>query len=104
MTQFVQDVTHMKDRFIGKSTDAKPTARTYIGALFDETDTGDTYIYTQGGWVIYDKTRSFDRMIGADRKDLRVTNLDDREVQEEILSELRKMNRHLSEITDLEGG
>ena len=96
-----QDITHIKDRFIGKSTEIKPTSRTYLGALFEETDTGKIYIYTPEGWVIYDETRSFDRLAGADRKDLRVTDLDDREIQTEILSELKKMNSHLSEITDL---
>ncbi len=30
-------------------------------------------------------------------------DLEDKELQEKILNELKKMNRHLSEITDLEG-
>ena len=38
-------------KYIGLSTDTKPTTRVRVGYEFYETDTGDTYLYSGSAWV-----------------------------------------------------
>lgn len=38
-------------KYIGESTDTKPTAGLQLGTEFFESDTGSTYIYTGTAWA-----------------------------------------------------
>ena len=99
---FIQDITHMKDRFIGLSTDTKPTEKTYIGATFEETDTGLTYVYTHGGWVLWARSRQFGTMVGAELNELKIADLSSRELLGLVLNELKDIKICLSKMSDLE--
>ncbi len=39
------------EKYIGLSTDTKPTENLEVGTEFYETNTGDTYIYTGSAWT-----------------------------------------------------
>ena len=39
-------------KYLGLSTDTKPTIGVRIGTEFYETDTGTTYIYSGSAWII----------------------------------------------------
>ena len=41
----------MELKFLGLSTDTKPTGSLRPGTEFYETDTGKTYVYTGSAWV-----------------------------------------------------
>jgi len=42
-----------RKQYIGLSTDAKPTlAIVDVGSSFYEYDTGDSYVWTDAGWVL----------------------------------------------------
>ena len=40
------------ERYIGLSTDTKPTEWIIVGTEFYESDTGSTYLYSGSAWVL----------------------------------------------------
>jgi hypothetical protein len=40
-----------EDRYIGLSTDTKPTKDVKVGCRFFETDTGSVFLYSGSAWV-----------------------------------------------------